>query len=150
MNINQQQAIAHLEALGYAQSTPIYLRCFPKNKGRARNFQGTIAQLPWDDLHRLQAQDYGVYVVVNGQGHKDVDVVCKHWKTLDRWRVGPDSTLLDGIHWQHDGGEVVYHADLLKDWDRHRGDPIAHQRTITHFLATLPSNQAKKRGRKAS
>jgi predicted P-loop ATPase len=74
MNIDQQQTIAHLEALGYAQSTPIYLRCFPKNKGRARNFQGTIAQLPWDDLHRLQAQDYGVYFVVNGQGHKDVDV----------------------------------------------------------------------------
>ncbi len=74
MNINQQQAIAHLEALGYGQSTPIYLRCFPKNKGRARNFQGTIDQLPWDDLHRLQAQDYGVYFVVNGQGHKDVDV----------------------------------------------------------------------------
>ncbi len=74
MNIDQQQTIAHLEALGYGQSTPIYLRCFPKNKGRARNFQSTIAQLPWDDLHRLQAQDYGIYFVVNGQGHKDADV----------------------------------------------------------------------------
>jgi predicted P-loop ATPase len=74
MNINQQQAIAHLQALGYAQSTPIYLRCFPKNKGRARNFQGTGAQFPWSELDRLQAQDYGVYFVVNGQGHKDVDV----------------------------------------------------------------------------
>jgi hypothetical protein len=82
--------------------------------------------------------------------HDAAKLVCKHWKTLDRWRVGPDSTLLDGIHWQHDSGEVVYHADLLKDWYRHRGDPIAHQRTIAHFLATLPSNQAKKRGRKAS
>jgi hypothetical protein len=74
MNINQQQAIAHLEALGYGQSTPIYLRCFPKNKGRARNFQGTIGKFPWSELDRLQAQDYGIYFVVNGQGHKDVDV----------------------------------------------------------------------------
>jgi predicted P-loop ATPase len=74
MNIDQQQTIAHLEALGYSHSTPIYLRCFPKNKGRARNFQGTIEQLPWGELDRLQAQDYGIYFVVNGQGHKDVDV----------------------------------------------------------------------------
>ncbi len=82
--------------------------------------------------------------------HDAAKIVCKHWKTLDRWRVSPNSTLIDGIHWQHDGGEVVYHAELLKDWYRHRGDPVAHQRAIDGFLANLPGNQPKRRGRKAS
>jgi hypothetical protein len=71
-------------------------------------------------------------------------------KTLDRWRVASGSTLIDGIHWQHDGGEIVHHAELLKDWYRHRGNPGAHQRAIDNFLTSLPGNQPKKRGRKAS
>jgi hypothetical protein len=72
--VEQQQAIAHLQALGYSESTPIYLRCFPQNKGSARNLQGTLADFPWTDLQQLQQQGYGVYFVANGQGHKDADV----------------------------------------------------------------------------
>jgi hypothetical protein len=82
--------------------------------------------------------------------HDAAKIVCKHWKTLDRWRVDPNSTLLEGLHWQHDGGEVVYHAELLKDWYRHRGNPSAHQRTIDSFIASLPSNQPRRSKRKAS
>ncbi len=82
--------------------------------------------------------------------HDAAKIVCKHWKTLDRWRVAAGSTLIDGVHWQHDGGEVVYHAELLKDWYRHRHDPAAHRRMIEQFTASLPCNQPKKRGRKAS
>jgi hypothetical protein len=81
--------------------------------------------------------------------HSAAKIVCKHWKTLDRWRVSPGSTLINDIHWQNDGDEIVYHAELLKDWYRHRSDPIAHQRAIDYFLASLPSNQPKKHGRKA-
>ena len=81
--------------------------------------------------------------------HDAAKLVCKHWKTLDRWRGEASSTLIEGVHWQHDGGEVVYHAELLQDWYRNRGNPVAHQRTIDHFLATLPSNQSKRGRRKA-
>ena len=70
----QQQAITHLQALGYQESTPIYLRCFPSHKGSARNLQGTLADFPWADLQQLQQQGYGVYFVANGQGHKDADI----------------------------------------------------------------------------
>ncbi len=73
-HIGRQQAIAHLQALGYSESTPIYLRCFPQNKGSARNLQGTLADFPWANLQQLQQQDYGVYFVANGQGHKDADI----------------------------------------------------------------------------
>jgi predicted P-loop ATPase len=72
--VEQQQAIAHLQALGYQESTPIYLRCFPQNKGSARNLQGTLADFPSADLQQLQQQGYGVYFVANGQGHKDADI----------------------------------------------------------------------------
>ncbi len=74
LHFNQQQAIAHLQTLGYSESTPIYLRCFPCHKGNARNLQGTLANFPWTTLQQLQNQGYGVYFVANGQGHKDVDV----------------------------------------------------------------------------
>ncbi len=72
--VEQQQAIAHLQALGYQESTPIYLRCFPSHKGSARNLQGTLADFPWSDLQQVQQQGYGVYFVANGQGHKDADI----------------------------------------------------------------------------
>jgi Protein of unknown function (DUF3987) len=64
----------HLTALGYGNSTLVYLRCFPKGKGGARNLQGTLANFPWAELRQLQRQGYGVYFVVNGQGHKDAEV----------------------------------------------------------------------------
>jgi hypothetical protein len=82
--------------------------------------------------------------------HDAAKIVCKHWKTLDRWRSAQDSTLIEGLHWQHDGGEIVYHAELLKDWYRHRGDPETHLKTIANFTAKLPSNQPKKRAHRAS
>ena len=82
--------------------------------------------------------------------HDAAKIVCKHWKTLDRWRIGPNSTLLDGVHWQHDGGEVVYHGELLKDWYRHRSDPAAHRKAIERFMSGRPCHQPRKRGRKAS
>jgi Protein of unknown function (DUF3987) len=69
-----QQVVAHLRALGYGESTPVYLRCFPEGKGGARNLQGTLADFPWAELQPLQRQGYGVYFVANGQGHKDADV----------------------------------------------------------------------------
>jgi hypothetical protein len=73
-HIDLQQAIAHLQALGYDESTPIYLRCFPSHKGSARNLQGTLAHFPESKLQQWQSQGYGVYFVVNGQGHKDADI----------------------------------------------------------------------------
>jgi hypothetical protein len=80
--------------------------------------------------------------------HDAAKMVCKHWKTLDRWRVAPNSTLIEGLHWQHDGGEVVYHGELLQDWYRHRGNPAAHQGAVDRILLTR--NQPKRRGRRAS
>ncbi len=74
----------------------------------------------------------------------------KHWKTLDKWRSDPSKGLREHIHWLHDGGEIVYHAELLKDWYRHRGDPDAHLSAISHFTAQKSNSQHKKRARRAS
>ena len=70
----QLVAVAHLQTLGYSETTPIYLRCFPQSKGSARNLQGTLADFPWADLQQVQQQGYGVYFVANVQGHKDADI----------------------------------------------------------------------------
>lgn len=73
--LDQQQVVEHLRSLGYKLTTPIYLRCFPPQKGTARNLQGTLSNFPWAAVQNLQNQGYGIYFVVNGQGHKDADVL---------------------------------------------------------------------------
>ena len=104
-----------------------------------------------DELHaRLDRWETPGVVPEWVDKHDAAKIVCKHWKTLDRWRVAPDSTLIAGVHWQHDGGEIVYHAALLQDWYRHRSHPATHQRTIERFLARQPSQQPKRRKRQTS
>ncbi|GAP99102.1 hypothetical protein [Leptolyngbya sp. NIES-2104] len=73
--------------------------------------------------------------------HAASKIVNKHWQTLNVWRRDKAKGLIEGIHWQHDGGEVVYHAEMLKDWYRHRRNPEAHLRTIEQSA----KSQAKRR-----
>ncbi len=75
--VDQTQAIAQLTALGYRQGDHIYLRFFhPKGKGTGtgRKLRGTFPDLPWAQIAKLQAQGMGCYFVVNGGGHRDIDV----------------------------------------------------------------------------
>jgi hypothetical protein len=74
--IDRNQATAHLEALGYQQGDAVYVRAFlPKEDPRyAPNTGRKADRLNWEQVERWQAQGYGVYIVVNGGGHKDEDV----------------------------------------------------------------------------
>lgn len=52
-----------------------------------------------------------------------------------------------GIHFQYLNSRTIrYHRDLLIDWLANRFCPTAHQRAIEVYLASLLSNQTKKRG----
>ena len=54
------------------------------------------------------------------------------------------------IHFQYLNSRTIrYHESLLRDWIANRFYPAAHQRAIEFYLASLPSNQKKKRGRKS-
>lgn len=56
----------------------------------------------------------------------------------------------EGIHWQRINSRcILYNLSLILDWVANRANPDAHQRAIDHYLASLPSNQPKKRGRRA-
>ncbi len=56
-----------------------------------------------------------------------------------------------GIHYQHLNSRTVrYHRELLLDWLATRSNPELHQRAIEAYLASLPSNQPKVRGRRSS
>lgn len=76
LEIDRQQAITQLEMLGYQQGDAVYVRAFlPKEDPRyAPNTGRKADRLNWEQVERWQAQGYGVYVVVNGGGHKDEDV----------------------------------------------------------------------------
>ena len=54
-----------------------------------------------------------------------------------------------GIHYQYINSRTIrYNRELLIDWLVNRYCPEAHQRAIEEYLASLPSNKAKKHERK--
>jgi hypothetical protein len=56
-----------------------------------------------------------------------------------------------GIHYQRYNSRTIrYNRELILDWVANRSSPECHQRAIEAYLASLPSNQPKTRGRKAS
>lgn len=70
-------------------------------------------------------------------------------ETFKKYRLS--GTWIEGIHWQRINTRcVLYNQLLIIDWIANRNDPKAHLRTIDAYQAALPSNQPKKRGRKAS
>lgn len=53
-----------------------------------------------------------------------------------------------GIHFQYLNSRTIrYHEGLLRDWFAHISEPLAHQKGIEVYLASLLSNQTKKRGK---
>ncbi|BAZ50519.1 hypothetical protein NIES4103_31350 [Nostoc sp. NIES-4103] len=80
-SLNQEQISTHLSALGYKKGDTVFLRAFlPSNHPDKNNDKGRKAQLI--NLTELiktatewQQQGLGVYLVVNGGGHTDKEVV---------------------------------------------------------------------------
>ncbi|MBD1825498.1 hypothetical protein H6F51_23800 [Cyanobacteria bacterium FACHB-DQ100] len=65
--------------------------------------------------------------------HAAARIVNKHWQTLWQWTKDDSRGLIEGIHWQNDGREIVHHAELLKDWYRNRHDPNTHLLVVEQF-----------------
>ena len=60
--------------------------------------------------------------------------------TLKRYRL--QGLLIEGIHWVKINSRCVrYNLDLVQDWVQNRHDPIAHQRAIDIYQASLLGNQ---------
>ena len=60
--------------------------------------------------------------------------------TLKKYRLEGD--WIEGIHWVRINSRCVrYNIELIKDWLHNRRDPIAHQRAIDIYQASLLSNQ---------
>ncbi|OWY69027.1 DNA primase [cyanobacterium TDX16] len=76
LHLDRSSAIAQLEMLGYKRGDAIYIRAFlPKEDPRyAPNTGRKADKLSWEQVERWQEQGYGIYIVVNGGGHKDEDV----------------------------------------------------------------------------
>ncbi|MEM8804460.1 MAG: hypothetical protein AAGF01_00210 [Cyanobacteria bacterium P01_G01_bin.38] len=61
--------------------------------------------------------------------------------TLKRYRS--QGLLIEGLHWVRINSRVIrYNLELLKDWVHNRHDPVAHQRAIAVYQASLLSNQS--------
>lgn len=73
-------------------------------------------------------------------------LLCIHWKTLAQYRKDKNIGWIEGVHYSKlPSGEYRYNDLLLKDWLANQHDPIAHQRAIELYRASLPSNQTTRR-----
>ena len=67
--------------------------------------------------------------------------------TLKEYR----KNMIEGVHFIRPNSRVVrYNPELVSHWFANRQNPKIHQSVIDQYLASLPENQPKKRGRKAS
>jgi hypothetical protein len=75
LRIDRAQATTQIEALGH-QLNSVCVRAFlPKEDKRYAPNSGRKAdQLDWKQIEQWQAQGYGIYIVVNGGGHKDENI----------------------------------------------------------------------------
>jgi tRNA(His) 5'-end guanylyltransferase len=69
--------------------------------------------------------------------------------TLKKYRL--QGLLIEGIHWVRINSRCIrYNLELIQDWLHNRHDPVAHQRAIHAYQASLLSNQKKPNRRAAT
>lgn len=82
-------------------------------------------------------------------GAKIVGLSVHTLKKLRSEKAREADRLIEGIHFIRYGSHCVrYNAELLRNYAATRSDPEAHKRAIDLYLASLPSNQPKRVGRK--
>lgn len=70
-------------------------------------------------------------------------------ETLKKYRFKGD--LREGIEWVRQNSRcVLYNAPLLVSFIQNRNQPEQHAIAVEKYLASLPHNQPKTRGRKAA
>ncbi len=78
--------------------------------------------------------------------HSASDLLDISVHTLKKYRIVHWQS---GIHYQHLNARTIrYNRELIIDWLVNLSCPEAHQRAIEAYLASLPSNQTRKRDRK--
>lgn len=104
----------------------------------------------FDELSSASAQQNPLNCPRLVNKHEAAGILGISPETLKKYRLQEGSTLIEGIHYHVWNSRVIrYNALLLADWGLHRNNPDAHQQAIEAYLAALPCNQPKKRGRKA-
>ena len=86
LSLDTSAALQHLAALGYQTGDNVYMRGFlPSDDPRKANDYGRKSnKLIKKQVEQWQAEGRGIYFVINGGGHKDVDVkqcraiFCEH------------------------------------------------------------------------
>lgn len=54
--------------------------------------------------------------------------------------------LIEGVHYWREGDRPIFDLELIRDWQRNRDNPTAHQRAIEVRRQQLLSQQKRKRG----
>ena len=83
-----------------------------------------------------------------GNKHRAAKVSGLSPLTLRDWRLS--GRIQENIHWVRIAKtKVLYNIPLLGDFISNIGDSHAHHQAVDSYLASLPSNQPKARGRRA-
>lgn len=99
----------------------------------------------------LELAKRGIAVFVGGAEAEIITGFSRQQLKRIRLGIQPSKTpLIEGIHWSRSSvRNVRYNALLLADWAANRGNPTQHQMCVDRYLASLPSNQPARAGRKA-
>ncbi len=149
LHIDRDHATTQLEALGYSRGNAVYIRAFlPKEDPRYGPGTGRKAdKLNWEQVERWQTEGYGIYIVVNGGGHKDEDVTsCRAlFCEFD------DRPIEDQIHFWQDLGlpepslQIATRKSVHSYWVFNNPIPVAQWRELqAALLAYTDSDQALK------
>jgi hypothetical protein len=89
---NRSQAQKQLELLGYKPEDQIYLRFFyPSDDPRKEGDKGRKAdKINWQQIEQYQKEGRGAYFVINGGGHKNVDVTVGRAIFIEHDRLPKD------------------------------------------------------------
>ncbi len=89
---NRTQAQKQLELLGYKPEDKVYLRFFyPSDDPRKDGDKGRKAdKINWQQIEQYQKEGRGAYFVINGGGHKNVDVTVGRAIFIEHDRLPKD------------------------------------------------------------
>ena len=80
MQIDREQAVKQLRALGYQPKEKVFFTFFfPKgheqhSRDQGRKLSCSFPRIPWSKIQRFQDEGRGCYIVINGGGHKAAEI----------------------------------------------------------------------------
>ncbi|MEM9446989.1 MAG: hypothetical protein AAGA75_00465 [Cyanobacteria bacterium P01_E01_bin.6] len=105
-----------------------------------------MTQKNWGKSEHGLHHDFPVNLITK---HQAASILAISPSTLKKYRLAPDSQLIEGVHYiRFNSRNLKYVESLIRDWAINKNNYQAHQQAIEAFLSQLPCNQPNTRRKK--